>query len=151
MTTPQPTEALTLTLTTCDFRIRAANLDAATEALRVAAKQRHEWAADHNAKLAARGRAELPLPDTRVESVEAVFRDLGFTTGHDRAGGLRLKGFTGDLDSLGPATDALRAVEGLAESRSSLTWDTSDGAAWEYWFFRKRMQVRDLRGPLDMG
>lgn len=145
-----PHEHLELRLVTADFRIRAANLDAATQALRDNAQRWRDWTVRRNEKLASRGKPLLDVPSTVVESVEAVFRDLGFVIGHDRAGGLRLTGFKGNHEDLGLIIDALRAVEKQVESRSSLTWEVSDGSAWEDRFFRKQMRVRDFSGPLDM-
>lgn len=150
MTAQTTPETPGLTLVTADFRIRAAHLEAATQALRDDAQRWHCWTVRRNEKLAARGRPTLPLPDTHVESVESTFRGLGFTITHDRAGGLRLTGFSGSPENQVLIIDALRAVEKQVESRSSLTWEMNDGSSWEDWFFRKKMRVRDISGPFDM-
>lgn len=146
----KPAEGREIKLVTADFRIRAANLDAATRALRDDAQYGYDWTVRRNEKLAVRDRPSLPLPGTHVESVEAVFEALGFTIARDRAGGVRLTDFTGSADDEGVIINALRAVAPHVESRSSLTWEANDGSSWEEHFFRKKLRVRDFRGPFDM-
>lgn len=139
-----------IALTAADFRIRAANLAAATQALRADAQWSYDATVERNEKLAVRDKPTLPLPDPHVESVEAVFQDLGFTVARDRAGGIRLTGFTGSTKNEGLIINALRAVAPHVQSRSSLTWETSDGSSWEDYFFRKKLRVREISGPFDM-
>lgn len=146
----KPAERREIKLVTASFRICAANLDAATQALRNDAQYGYDWTIRRNEKLAARDRPSLPLPDAHVESVEAAFEALGFTIARDRAGGMRLTGFTGSADDEGLIINALRAVAPYVESRSALTWESNDGSSWEEYFFRKKLRVRDFSGPLDM-
>lgn len=146
----KPAERRAITLVKANFRIRATNLDAATQALRDDAQYGYDWTVRRNEKLAARDRPPLPLPDTYVESVEAVFEALGFTIARDRAGGMHLTGFTGSADDEGLIINALRAVAPHVESHSALTWEANDGSSWEEYFLRRKLRVRDFNGPHDM-
>lgn len=150
MTSEKLTPRREIKLTNVGFRIRAANLAAATQALRADAQEGYDSTVRRNEKLAAVNKPPLPLPDTHVESVEATFQSLGFTIARDRAGGMRLTGFEGTADSQGLIINALRAVAAHVETHSYLRWEASNGSVWEDRFTRKKLRVREINPPFGM-
>lgn len=150
MTAELPAPRREIKLVAAQFRIKAANLGAALAALRDDAQYGHKWTVRRNEQLAARGKLTLPLPATHVESVEAAFETLGFTVSRDRAGDIRLTGFSGGIDAQGDIINALRAVAPHVETNSSLTWESSDGRSWEDRFFRRKLRVREISEPRDL-